>query len=331
MKTVEDILLIRLKSMGDVVFTLPAVHAVREQFPGARLHFLVSGEYAELLRGFKDVDEIIPLDRKMFSTGSPLAAARGVAGLLKRLRRNRFDLTIDFQGFGETEWLSYFSGAPERLGNVYNAHRGWTYTRTSHRDGSTHPAEWNLALLRTIGIRPARVRNEYLLPPEPLETARELFRTRELSLDRPTVFLQPFTSNADKNWPLEKFVELAQYYRQQGMQIIFGGGPADLAKLAAAQAAGFCVAAGTPLLVSAGLMQLASVIVGADTGLLHLATAMGKRAVMIMRINQPGSCHPFQHPDWSVTCGPGNKIAGVPVAKVIAACDRALRGDQLML
>ena len=224
MKTVEDILLIRLKSMGDVVFTLPAVHAVREQFPGARLHFLVSGEYAELLRGFKDVDEIIPLDRKMFSTGSPLAAARGVAGLLKRLRRNRFDLTIDFQGFGETEWLSYFSGAPERLGNVYNAHRGWTYTRTSHRDGSTHPAEWNLALLRTIGIRPARVRNEYLLPPEPLETARELFRTRELSLDRPTVFLQPFTSNADKNWPLEKFVELAQYYRQQGMQIIFGGG-----------------------------------------------------------------------------------------------------------
>jgi heptosyltransferase-1 len=325
MDQIENILLIRLKSIGDVVFTLPAVHAVREWFPGARLHFLVSQEHAELLQGFNDVDEIIPLDRKMFSDGSPLAVAVAVARLLRRLRRSQFDLTIDFQGFGETEWLSYFSGAPERLGNVYNVHRGWTYTRTSPRDVTTHPAEWNLALLQTLGINPGKPRNEYFLPAEPLRAARDFFRASPLSPECPVLFLQPFTSNAEKNWPLDKFLELAQHYRQQGAQVVFGGGPGDRSRLAPAQASGFCVAAGTPLLVSAGLMQLSAVVVGADTGLLHLATAMGKRVVMIMHSNQPGSCHPFQHPGWVVTCGTGNKISDVPVGEVIAACDQALK------
>jgi len=320
----ERILAIRIKSIGDVVFTLPAIHALRERFPVARLHYLVSQEHAELLGGFRDVDEIIPLDRKMFSNGSPFAVALGIARLMRRLRRSRFDLAVDFQGFGETEWLSYFSGAPERLGNVYNAHRGWTYTRTSNRGVTTHPAEWNLALLRTLDINPGALRNEYLLPEEPLNAARDFFRAKGLSPERPTLFLQPFTSNDEKNWPLDKYSELANYHRQQGMQIIFGGGPGDRARLELVQASDFCVAAGTPLLVSAGLMKLSSVIVGADTGLLHLANAMGKRVIMIMRSNQPGSSHPFQHPDWAVTCGPGKKITEVPVGEVTRACALAL-------
>ena len=63
MQVKQDILLIRLKSIGDIVLTLPAVRAVRENFPAARLHFLVSREHAPILRGFRDVDEIIPVDR----------------------------------------------------------------------------------------------------------------------------------------------------------------------------------------------------------------------------------------------------------------------------
>jgi ADP-heptose:LPS heptosyltransferase len=140
--------------------------------------------------------------------------------------------------------------------------------------------------------------------------------------------LQSFTSNSGKNWPLERYLELARRQRQRGAQIIFGGGPGDVDRLAPAQAAGFCVAAGSPLLISAGLMQLSSVIVGGDTGLLHLATAMGKPVVMIMPSNHPGSCHPLGHPDWAVTCGPGDKIADIPAGEVIAACERALGADQ---
>src|SRR5450432_889861 len=62
----ENILLIRLKSIGDILFTLPAVYVVRENFADAKLHFVVSQEHAPLLRGFPDIEGIIPFDRAVF-------------------------------------------------------------------------------------------------------------------------------------------------------------------------------------------------------------------------------------------------------------------------
>jgi ADP-heptose:LPS heptosyltransferase len=85
------------------------------------------------------------------------------------------------------------------------------------------------------------------------------------------------------------------------------------------------VAAGTPLLVTAGLMKLSTLIVGADTGLLHVTVAMGQRVVMLMGSNAPGSTHPFRHSDWTVTPPTGKTVFEIPTAAVIEACARAFR------
>jgi ADP-heptose:LPS heptosyltransferase len=316
----ENILLIRLKSIGDILFTLPAVHVVRENFPDAKLHFLVSQEHASLLRGFSDIDEIIPLDRATFRSKNFSAIGAGAFQLLRRLRAQKFSLAIDFQGYGETEFFAWWSGAPERRGNVYDATRGWTYTQTSLRDIKTHPAEWNLALLQKSGLKIGGVRNEFVLPADALAEARKFFAVNKLEENKPTLFIQPFTSNPRKNWPLEKFLKVAWHFHSRGTQIIFGGGPGDRAALEPAHAAGFVTAAGTPLLVSAGLMKISRVVVGADTGLLHLAVALGRRVVMLMYSHAPGMSHPFQHADWTVTPSAGKAVAEIPVEAVIAAC-----------
>jgi ADP-heptose:LPS heptosyltransferase len=104
------------------------------------------------------------------------------------------------------------------------------------------------------------------------------------------------------------------------VQVIFGGGPGERAKLAPAAAAGFAVAAGTPLLVSAGVARLSTVVVGADTGLLHWSVAMGKRVVMLMKSNAPGDPHPFQHPDWALTPAAGKSVSAIPLDDVLKAC-----------
>jgi ADP-heptose:LPS heptosyltransferase len=140
MRDRENILLIRLKSIGDILFTLPAVHAVRENFPGAKIHFLVSREHAPILRGFADVDEIIPLDRAIFRSGNLPAAGAGAWRLLAGLRQKNFSIAIDFQGYGETELLAWWSGAPERWGGVYHPPRGWTYTQAVPHGKKIHPA-----------------------------------------------------------------------------------------------------------------------------------------------------------------------------------------------
>ena len=83
----ENILLIRLKAIGDVVLTLPAVHVVRENFPAAKITFLTSRENAALLQGFREVDEIIALDRAALRSGNPVKMVAEFIRLLRRLRQ----------------------------------------------------------------------------------------------------------------------------------------------------------------------------------------------------------------------------------------------------
>ncbi len=167
------------------------------------------------------------------------------------------------------------------------------------------------------------VRNEFVMPEHALVQAGEFLSQNGLRLDRRTLFIQPFTSSPQKNWPLDRYLELGRRWRERQWQVLFGGGPADSLALEPARQAGFAVAAGVPLLISAGLANISTLVLGADTGLVHLAVAMGKRVVMVMRSHFSGSTHPFQHPDWSIS--PPNKEAvnSIPTEIVEAHCAQA--------
>ena len=164
------------------------------------------------------------------------------------------------------------------------------------------------------------VRNEFILPPAALSEARKLFAQFNLNTDRPVLFIQPFTSAPRKNWPLENYLALANHWRARGVQVLFGGGPSERARLESAERAGFPVSANAPLLVSAGLMKLSTLIVGGDTGLLHLAVAMDKRVVLLALSSRH---HPFQHPEWSIAPSEGSDMASIKVPVVIETCTRA--------
>ena len=319
-----SILLMRLKSMGDVVFTLPAVHLLRESFPHARITFLVSAENAPLLEGFRGVDETIALNRARLRSGNPLHILTEMFTLLRRVRRGRFSMAVDFQGYGETAWLARLSGAPQRWASVHSTPRHWAYTHSFPCNYHLHPAEWFLSLLHQCGVRPGIVRNDFVLPDKALNDARQFFTANQLSLNCPTLFIQPFTSTPTKNWPLDRYCTVARHWREHGRQVLFGGGPSERTMLEPARQAGFPVSAGVPLLVSAGLAELCALTVCGDTGLLHLATAMGKRALAIIPSTAPGSKYPFLHPEWAITASAGVDISSIGAEAVIAACERAL-------
>jgi ADP-heptose:LPS heptosyltransferase len=320
----ENILLIRLKSIGDILFTLPAVHAVRENFPSAKITFLVSKENAALLRGFREVDEVIAIDRAALRSGNPLKMTGELFSLLRRLRAGKFSLVVDFQGYGETAWLVWLSGAPQRWGSVYSTGRRWAYTRGVKRKEDLHPAEWNLFLLRECGLKIGAIRNEFILPEAAVNDARAWFADSRLDLTKPTIYFQPFTSSPHKNWPFENYLALANHWRARGMQVIIAGGPADKPLLDRARNLGFAVPAGLPRLTDAGLMKLSTLIVGGDTGFMHLAVALGKRVVMLMNFQGPGSAVPFRHPKWVIAPKTGSQLTEITPEKVIEATGAAL-------
>ncbi len=324
METPARILVIRLTAIGDVVLTLPAISVLRQNFPAAKITFLTTKENAALMQGFRDVDETIALDRAAFRSGNPWRMGKEFFRLLSRLRAGNFSLALDLHGNGESAWLTRFSGAPQRWVQVYRAGRGWAYTRQIKPGLHVHPAVSHLRLLEQCGLKIGAIRNEFALPATAVAAARDWFAAQQLDPAKPTIYVQPFTSGAHKNWPLENYLACARHWRAVGVQIILGGGPADRAALEPARQEGFAISAGVPLLITGGLMQLSTLVCGGDTGALHLAVALGKRVLMLIHQADTGSPTPFQHPDWVVVAPRPAAIAEISVAEVIAAGAAAL-------
>jgi ADP-heptose:LPS heptosyltransferase len=181
-----------------------------------------------------------------------------------------------------------------------------------------------LSLLEQCGLPPGKILNEFILPEDALNEARRFFAAHNLKTGQPALFLQAFTSSPNKNWPFDRYLAVARHGREHGLQILFGGGPAERAALEPARQAGFTVSAGVPMLVTGGLMKLSSLILGGDTGALHLAVALGRRVVMIRDSIAPGNPYPYQHPDWAVTPTSGRDVSSIETGAVIEACARAI-------
>jgi hypothetical protein len=323
METPTHILVIRLTAMGDVVLTLPAVALLRQNFPTAKITFLTTKENAELLHGFRDVDETIAIDRAVLRGKNLFRTTIEVLRLIRQLRAGKFSLAVDLQANGESGWLTRLTGARQRWGFVKKASRRWAYTKSAGHF-RLHPAASHLHLLEQSGLKPGAVCNEFTLPETAVNAARAWFAAQRLDAEKPTLYVQPFTSAAHKNWPLENYLAVARHWRSQGVQIILGGGPGDRAALEPARQAGFAVSAGVSLLVTGGLMQSSTLILGGDTGALHLAVAQGKRVLMLMHQTTRSCPVPFQHPDWVVVAPRSATITEISVAEVIAACQAGL-------
>jgi ADP-heptose:LPS heptosyltransferase len=119
-----NILLVRLRLIGDVVFTTPIPRALKQAFPGARVAYVVEPAAAPILAGNPHVDELI------VATPPVGGVKRMVAdlALARRLRRARYDVAIDLHGGPRSSWLTWASGAPQRIGYEIPG-RSWMYTK----------------------------------------------------------------------------------------------------------------------------------------------------------------------------------------------------------
>src|SRR5262245_46369363 len=146
---ISRILLVRLRQIGDVVFTTPAVRALRKRFPDAHLSYLVEPAALPIVEHDPHLDDVIVTPR-----------LRGVAGLradialLKRLRAGRYDLAIDFHGGPRASVLTWLSGAPRRIGYDVIG-RAWMYTERVRRPRALRPrhsVQNQFDLLAPLGI-----------------------------------------------------------------------------------------------------------------------------------------------------------------------------------
>lgn len=281
------ICLIKPSALGDVVQTLPLLPVLRERFPRARIAWVVNAEYADLLDGHPQLDEIIRFQRRG-SWGDWI-------GLLRTLRRRRFDLVFDLQGLLRTGVMTASTGAAVRVG-LETAREGANLACNcivpdTGREVPAHLRYWQVA--EAIGMGERR-REPFIEVPQRIQRwAREQVH----GLSPPLLAVHPGARWITKRWPVEKFAAIAaKAVRLYGASVVILGSPGER-KLGAlfeewlrrfVPSAKVCNLAGrTTLKQLAAVLQSADVLLTNDSGPMHLADALGTPVLGLFTCTSP--------------------------------------------
>jgi ADP-heptose:LPS heptosyltransferase len=309
------ILLIRLRLIGDVVFTTPVIRALKRARPDARISYLVERESAAVVDGNPHLEEVIVIRR---SRG--LRRIADDLRLARRLRRRRFDLVIDMHGGPRSGWLTLATGAPARIGYSIPG-RTWMYTRSVPRARELRPRhsvvnQWDLLSAVDGWTGP---------PPDPIPDPREdaVQMAANPAADRrmaerlarcgvgpshELVVVHVSAGNPFRRWPEAAFVHLAaELARPPARRLILSSGPSDRAAAeriawAARQALG---APASERILEFGdfdiaelraLVARSALFVGGDTGPLHVAATTATPVVGVFGPTLPARSAPWRDP-----------------------------------
>lgn len=280
------ILLIRLRLIGDVVFTTPIPRALKRAFPAAHVTYLVEEEAAAVVARNPHLDDVIVVGR-----------ARGIARvfedvkLARRLRRARFDLVIDLHGGPRGAWLARASGAPARIGYA-TAGRSWMYTRTVARPRELRPRhsvvnQWDLlhAIDAWPGDGPDARRDAVEMAPDATAEARIASRLQSAGVSprHELVLVHVSAGNPFRRWPETSFARLVAGIAAASpdRRVVLSSGPSDRAATARIGVAARAALGGAAhrivefgefdLAELRALVTRAALFIGGDTGPLHVA------------------------------------------------------------
>lgn len=318
----KSILLIRYSALGDVVLATSLVEPLRRAFPGVRLEWVVDQAYAGLLEGV--VDAVVPFSRK--DGASRAAALRAVKG--------RFDLALDLQN---KLWSMRVAraAAPERRRFVRRTTLEALGSLLGHDTvlDTTHATTLYAQAAGLAEAGPLKV----ALGGEAVARAATL-----LPGDGPWVGFAPGAAWATKRWPAERFGAVAAALKAEGCRVALLGGPMDGPLLDAFRAA--CPPdvdlSVESLPVLAAALARCRAMVGNDSGLVHVAQAVGARAVALFgptSVRRWGPRPPSEAVSLQLTCAPcsnhGTKecplghhdcLQKLDVERVLGAARRAL-------
>ena len=228
-----NILLIRLRLIGDVVFTTPILRALRRRYPDARLAYVVEPHAAPVVVGNPHLDEVIVAAR-------PDAPGRLAADLrlARRLRAARYDVVLDLHGGPRSALLAWASGAPRRIGYDVPG-RGWMYTERVPRDrarcGRATRSSTSGTCLTPLGFDapdPERDATEMAVAPAAAAAvSRQAGGARASIADRHRVIvLHVSAGNPFRRWPAASFVgadRARSSAREPDRRVVVVSGPSE--------------------------------------------------------------------------------------------------------
>jgi lipopolysaccharide heptosyltransferase II len=349
-----NILLVRLRLIGDVVLTTPLIRALRRQFPDAELTYLVERAAAPVLQGNPHLSEVIIAERRR-----GVARLRDDLNLARRLRARRFDVAIDLHGGPRAAWLTLASGAKRRIGYVIKGRR-WMYTDVVQRPPDLGPRhsvlnQWDL--LAPLGVPPADPERDSLEMVEDLNAAARVdqrLRDAGIADASSLIVVHASAGNPFRRWPEASFVslvcELVRNDPTRAVAVFSGPSDAGAAERITRQARQQLGPLGgaVPTLGHfdvgeiRALARRAAVYIGGDSGPLHVAGTTAVPIVGLFGPTLPERSMPWRsaaiaaeavdagalpcRPCSQRVCAPGDFrcLAGIASERVLAAAERVI-------
>lgn len=304
-----NILIVKLSAIGDVVHALPVAAALKQWRPDCRISWVVEKAAFPLVDGHPYVDEAILFDKPKFKSLGGLAV--NAPRFLRGLRERKFDVVLDLQGLLKSALVAWGSGAKKRY--VYENCRegsGLFAERIvgPHVTGG-HVTERYLDVVRHLGVDIAAGTADYgvRVSAEEDTATRSVARHNGLAIDQRYAALVLGAGWPNKIWPQEHFAAVGDALYERGIIPVIVGGPSDaqLATLVAGQMKipPVNLIGKTSLKQLACVLQQASVVIGGDTGPLHLAAALKTPVVALLGPTDEDRNGPY---------GKGHEVLTVP-------------------
>ena len=304
---IRRLLIVRLGSMGDIIHTLPAAFALRAAFPRTMIGWIVEERWAELLCASSEprsgprsprrplVDKLHVVDTRLWRKNLLSTQTwERVGAALSDLRAPRYEVAADFQGAVRSGFLARSSGAPLIYGfrqpreNVASM----LYSRQVIAQG-THVAEQNMSLAEAVVGHSVEMPKLEFPCDEAAQQRCAMWLQRESVGD--FILMNPGAGWGAKQWPPERYGQVAKHLAQDSLQVLVNIGPAEekLAEVVEAASSGLAKAVSWPLAELIALTRRARLFIGGDTGPMHLAAALGIPVVAIFGPTNPARNGPF--------------------------------------
>lgn len=287
------VLIIRLSALGDVVMASGLIPALREIEPHAHIAWLVEPPAAPLLKHNPHLDEVIVLPRDewrlLWRSRRYVALLRSVLGFRRALRARQFDVALDAQGLLKSALCAWWSAAPRRVSLIGREGSSWLMTEqvTPVADPLRPIATEYRALARHLGAA-APYRMDLAVGETPRVAAAA--KLEAAGVHGRYAVLCPYTTRPQKHWFDERWAALAQRLRAEGWTPVLLGGPndADRAPAITDHAPGLVNLVGRLKLdETVAVIATSALLIGVDTGLTHMGTALQVPTVALFGSTRP--------------------------------------------
>lgn len=281
---IKKILIIRSDRFGEFILNTPAIKAVKNKFPAASITLMVSPAVKEIVEGWPIVDEILVY---------PKGRLQGILSLVSEFRKRKFDLAVVLNPKKEFHIATFLAGIPVRVG--YERKFGFLLShkiQDRKQLGQKHEVEYNLDLLKVIGIKCQDKSLFVSFDREDEETVNFLLGERGVSDTDNIVVVHPWTSDPVKQWPVKHFSQLAQrLLTKVPCRVVIIGGKDEVG-----QSEEFCkdkiglinITGKLTLRQLAAFLRRCRLLVSNDSGPVHMAAAVGTPVVALFRSDLPG-------------------------------------------